>query len=269
MTTAARADLVARLRAAGSVFAEEEAALLVESTDDAAQLAERAERRIAGEPLEQVLGWVDFDGLRLRLLPGVFVPRQRTMYLVQTATELAPDSALVADVCCGVGAVAAALTARRPDLDLFATDTDPVAVAAARENLPAAVGTGCGDLLNAVPAGWRGQLAMVVANTPYVPSAEISLLPPEAREHEPLATLDGGADGLDVQRRLAQQAPGWLAPGGRVLTEVAAAQAEAAVAAFSGAGFDASVRISAEWGSGVLVARLREDVGLDSLAAGR
>lgn len=255
MTTAARADLVARLRAAGSVFAEEEAALLVGSAEGAAQLAELAERRIAGEPLEQVLGWVDFDGLRLRLLPGVFVPRQRTRYLVQTAAELAPNSALVADVCCGVGAVAAALTARRADLDLFATDIDPLAVTVARENLPAAVGTGCGDLLNAVPAGWRGQLAMVVANTPYVPSAEISQLPPEAREHEPLATLDGGGDGLDVQRRLAQQAPGWLAPGGRVLTEVAAAQADDAVAVFAAAGFQAQVRISADWGSGVLVAQ--------------
>ena len=256
MTTAAPAELVARLRTAGSVFAEEEAALLVQSAEDAAQLAELAERRIAGEPLEQVLGWVDFDRLRLRLLPGVFVPRQRTIYLVETAAELAPDAAMVADVCCGVGAVAAALAVRRPDLDLFAADIDPVVMTVARENLPASVGTGCGDLLDGLPAGWRGQLAMVVANTPYVPSAAISGLPPEAREHEPLTTLDGGADGLDVQRRLALQAPGWLAPGGRVLTEVAAAQADAAVAMFAGAGFRTEVRISADWGSGVLVARL-------------
>ena len=256
MTAAAPADLVARLRAAGSVFAEEEAALLVQSAEDAAQLAELVERRITGEPLEQVLGGVDFDGLRLRLVPGAFVPRQRTVYLVQTAAELAPDSARVADVCCGVGAVAAALAARRPDLELFAADIDPVAVTAARENLPAAVGTGCGDLLDAVPAGWHGQVAMVVANTPYVPSAAIAGLPPEAREHEPLATLDGGADGLDVQRRLAEQAPGWLAPGGRVLTEVAAAQADAAVAVFTAAGFAAEVQISTEWGSGVLIAQV-------------
>lgn len=257
MRPAAPADLVLRLRAAGCVFAEEEAALLVETARSAAQLATFTDRRIAGEPLEQVLGWVDFDGLRLRLRAGVFVPRQRTTFLVQTAADLAPDSAAVADVCCGVGAVAAALAARRPDLDLFAADIDPVAVTAARENLPAAVGTGCGDLLDAVPAGWRGQVEMVMANTPYVPSAAISGLPPEAREHEPLATLDGGADGLDVQRRLAQQAPGWLTPGGRVLTEVAAAQADAAVAVFTAAGFAAEVRISREWGSGVLVAQVR------------
>lgn len=252
-----RSDLVARLRTAGCVFAEEEAALLIEAAEDEAQLARLADRRVAGEPLEQVLGWVDFDGLRLRLRPGVFVPRQGTTFLVQTAAELAPDSASVADVCCGVGAVAAALAVRRPDLELFAADLDPVAVATARENLPAAIGTCCGDLLDALPARLRGRLAMVVANTPYVPSAAISELPPEAREHEPLATLDGGADGLDVQRRLAQRAPGWLAPGGYVLTEVAAAQADAAIALFTAAGFAAEVRISPEWGSGVLIARMR------------
>ncbi|WP_147917431.1 putative protein N(5)-glutamine methyltransferase [Ruania zhangjianzhongii] len=258
MRTAPPAELVARLRSAGCVFAEEEAALLVETAENEAQLAELSNRRTGGEPLEQVLGWVAFDGLRLRLRPGVFVPRQRTTFLVQTAAALAPRRGVVADVCCGVGAVAAALAARRPDLDLFATDLDPVAVAVARENLPDQVGTGCGDLLTAVPLSWRGQLGVVVANTPYVPSAEISGLPPEAREHEPLATLDGGADGLDLQRRLAQQAPGWLAPGGRVLTEIAAAQTDAAVTAFAAAGFDARVRISAEWGSGVLVAQLSE-----------
>lgn len=256
MTPAAPAELVLRLRAAGCVFAEQEAALLVEAAENAAQLGALTDRRIAGEPLEQVLGWVDFDGLRLRLRAGVFVPRQRTTFLVQTAAGLAPDSAAVADVCCGVGAVVAALAVRRPDLELFAADLDPVAVAAARENLPAQVGTGAGDLLEAVPAGWYGKLDLVVANTPYVPSAEIAGLPPEAREHEPLATLDGGADGLDVQRRLAQQARGWLAPGGRVLTEIGAVQADAAVTAFEAAGFAAQVRISEEWGSGVLVAQL-------------
>lgn len=256
MTAAAPAELVDRLRSAGCVFAAEEAALLVQAADDGAQLAELTDRRLAGEPLEQVLGWVDFDGLRLRLRPGVFVPRQRTVFLVRIAAELAPRSAAVADVCCGVGAVAAALAARRPDLELVAADLDPVAVAAARQNLPARVGTGRGNLLEAVPATWRGRLAMVVANTPYVPTAEIATLAPEAREHEPRATLDGGADGLDVQRRLAQRAPRWLAPGGRVLTEVAAAQGEAAVAAFRSAGFVAQARISQEWGSGVLVAQL-------------
>lgn len=256
MTSAPPAELVTRLRAAGCVFAEEEAALLVEAAENAVHLAALTDQRIAGEPLEQVLGWVDFDGLRLHLRPGVFVPRQRTTFLVQIAAELAPPAAAVADVCCGVGAVAAALTARRPDLELSATDLDPVAVTAARANLPARVVTGAGDLLEALPVDWRGRLAMVVANTPYVPTGEIAGLPPEAREHEPEATLDGGGDGLDVQRRLAQQAPGWLAPGGRVLTEVAAAQAEAAVAAFRAAGFDSAVRISPEWGSGVLVAQL-------------
>ena len=249
-------ELVHRLRAAGCVFAEEEAALLAEAADDAAHLDQLTARRLVGEPLEQVLGWVAFDGLRLRVRPGVFVPRQRTTFLVQVAADLAPQGAMVADVCCGIGAIAGALTARRADLDLYAADSDPVAVALARENLPDRVGTGCGDLLDALPARLQGRLGMVVANTPYVPSGQIAHLPVEARAHEPLPTLDGGADGLDVQRRLAQSAPEWLAPRGYVLTEVAAAQEEAAVAVFTAAGFEATVRISEEWGSGVLVARV-------------
>ncbi|HLS62763.1 MAG TPA: putative protein N(5)-glutamine methyltransferase [Ruania sp.] len=249
-------DLVAQLRAAGCVFAEEEAALLLEAADGAAHLARLADRRIAGEPLEQVLGWVSFDGLRLRVRPGVFVPRQRTTFLVQVAADLAPQGAMVADVCCGIGAVAAALTVRRPDLDLFASDLDPVAMAAAEENVPAGMRTGCGDLLDGLPVAWQGRLGMVVANTPYIPTNELSVLPREAREHEPVHTLDGGGDGLDVQRRLAQSAPRWLSPGGYVLTEVAAAQEDAAVAVFTGAGFEATVRLSVQWASGVLVARV-------------
>ena len=249
-------DLVARLRAAGCVFAEEEAALLVQAADGVAHLQVLAARRIGGEPLEQVLGWVGFDGLRLRVRPGVFVPRQRTVFLVQVAADLARRGAPVADVCCGTGAIAAALAARRPDLQLCASDLDPVAVALAAENVPPGVRTGCGDLLEGLPAAWQGRLDVVVANTPYIPTSELSGLPREAREHEPLLTLDGGADGLDVQRRLAQNAPEWLAPGGYVLTEVAAAQEEAAVAVFTAAGFEATVRISEEWGSGVLVARV-------------
>src|SRR5699024_7147668 len=152
------------------------------------------ERRLAGEPLEQVLGWVNFDGLRLRVSPGVFVPRQRTTFLVQVAAELAPAAAAVVDVCCGIGAIAAALAARRPDLALQAADSDPVAVAGARENLPDRVATGCGDLLEPLPVRLQGGLGMVVANTPYVPTGQIAHLPVEAREHEPRPTLDGGAD---------------------------------------------------------------------------
>lgn len=256
-TRAGFAGLVARLRAAGCVFAEEEAALLVQTADDDAQLARLAGRRVAGEPLEQVLGWVEFDGLQLQVRPGVFVPRQRTTFLVQVAAELAPGAATVADVCCGNGAIGVALAARRPDLDLVATDVDPLAVALAQQNLPPGAWTGCGNLLGPLPRRLRGVLAMVVANTPYVPTSQITHLPPEARGHEPIRTLDGGADGLDVQRRLADGLHGWLRPQGYVLTEVAAAQAEAAVAVFTCAGFEASVRFSQKWGSGVLVARHR------------
>jgi release factor glutamine methyltransferase len=127
-----------------------------------------------------------------------------------------------------------------PGAILHAADVDPVAVACAEENLvPRGVDVHRGDLLDALPDDLRGRIDVLVANVPYVPHAALDLLPPEARLHEPEATRDGGADGLDVLRRAALGSGSWLAPGGLLLVEVADAQLPAALDALAAAGLEA------------------------------
>lgn len=224
-----------RLRSAGSVFAEDEAALLEGAATDPADVERLVVRRLAGEPLEQVLGWAEVAGVRVSLAPGVFVPRQRTALLVDLAVAAAPLGATVVDLCCGSGALLAAVLHRRPDVVGHAADLDPRAVACARTNLPPER-VHEGDLYDALPPALRGRVAVLVVNAPYVPSAELAHLPPEARDHEPRLALDGGADGLDVHRRVVQRASAWLAPGGVLLVEVAPRQLAAAMALMTSAG---------------------------------
>jgi release factor glutamine methyltransferase len=229
------AGVAATLRAAGCVFAEAEADLLLTAAGDPADLAALLARRVAGEPLEQVLGWAEFCGLRIAVAPGVFVPRRRTEALVEQAVARARVGAVVVDLCCGSGAIGAAVAAAAPGVELHVADVDPAAVACARRNLPGAA-VYEGDLFAALPAGLHGRVDVLVANAPYVPSAAIGLMPPEARDHEPAIALDGGKDGLAVLRRLVTGAPGWLAPGGALLFEAGTAQVPDAVAELRAAG---------------------------------
>ncbi len=255
------ADLVQQLRAAGCVFAENEAAVL-EAAAGGAELDELVASRVAGEPLEYVVGWVDFAGVRVTIDPGVFIPRQRTALLVELASEAAglaprPAAAVVVDLCCGSGALGLALAHRHPGIELHAADVDPVAVACARRNLePLGATVHHGDLDAPLPDGLRGRVDVLVANVPYVPAAAIASMPPESRDHEPRATVDGGADGLDVVRRLAALAPGWLAPAGSVFVETGSDQAEAATAAFAAAGLTAVVRRDEDRGATVVVGNM-------------
>jgi release factor glutamine methyltransferase len=231
---AARDAIIARLRAAGCVFAEEEADLLIEAGAHEQQIA----RRVDGEPLEVILGWAAFRGLRIPVEPGVFVPRQRSGILVDQARALAPPGSVVVELCAGAGAVAAALAAERPDLEVYAAELDPAAVRVAARTL-GADRVFAGDLFAALPRALAGRIGVVVANAPYVPTAEIANMPPEAREHEPLMALDGGADGLDVQRRVVAGAREWLSPGGALIVETSVRQAPASVELMRAAGFDA------------------------------
>jgi len=216
--------LVARLRAAGCVFAEDEAALLREAASGEA-LEELIARRIRGEPLETLLGWAEFAGLRVAVAPGVFVPRRRSEALVELALDGLPDGGVVVELCCGVGAIAAAIQTRRPDARVWASDLDPDAVAVARRNLPPHAVLE-GDLFEALPRELLGGVDVLVANAPYVPSDEIAFMPAEAREHEHRMALDGGADGHVVQARIASGCRAWLAPGARVVIETSERQAE-------------------------------------------
>ncbi|MGW4487710.1 putative protein N(5)-glutamine methyltransferase [Amycolatopsis sp. NPDC004368] len=246
--------VVHRLRAAGCVFAEEEAVVLGEAAQgDAAVLERLLQRRVEGEPLEYVVGWAEFMGRRFVVADGVFVPRHRTELLVRLAAGFAREreGAVVVDLCCGSGALGATVAAEVPGVDLHAADVDAAAVRCARLNIAGSVYQG--DLFEALPERLRGTVDVLISNVPYVPSGEVALLPPEAREYEPLVALDGGADGLDVLRRVVSEAPEWLGPRGRVLFETGEGQVESAVAAVEGVGLRGWVEESDELGATVVV----------------
>jgi release factor glutamine methyltransferase len=209
-------ETVAALRQAGCVYAEDEARLLVEEGGDLEALVAR---RVSGEPLEWVLGWAEFADLRVVVRPGVFVPRQRTQLLAAQAIARLRPAGVAVELCCGAGPVAATILEEVPFVEVHAADVDPAAVDCARENLPNG-NVHQGDLFEALPTDLRGRIDVLVANTPYVPSDELALMPTEARDHEPRHTLDGGPDGLALLRRISRSATDWLAPGGYVLIEV-------------------------------------------------
>ena|SRR5699024_4456403 len=224
--------LIAELRAAGCVFAEEEARLLYESAGNAAELTVMLNQRCQGTPLEHVIGSVRFAGSRVHVDSGVFVPRARSEALVRRVVhhpghDGAPtdDGApTVIELCCGTGAVALAVSRSLPVRELHAADLDPRAVQCARRNLAGVATVHQGDLFAALPARLAGRVNTVVVNAPYVPTADIDFMPRDARLHEPRTALDGGADGLDLHRRLAAEAPSWLAPGGSLFLEIDAGQ---------------------------------------------
>ncbi|SEG70020.1 release factor glutamine methyltransferase [Actinacidiphila yanglinensis] len=252
------ADVVTALRTAGCVFAEDEARLLFSAAGTPDELAAMVERRAGGLPLEHVVGWAEFAGLRIAVDPGVFVPRRRTEFLVARAAALLRPGAVVLDLCCGSGAVGAALAAAVPGIELHAADLDPAAVRCARRNLaPAGGQVHHGDLFAPLPAGLRGRVDLLAANVPYVPTGDLPFLPSEARDHEAPLALDGGADGLDLLRRVARSAGSWLAAGGALVSETSRAQAAAARAVVRAEGLTARTAHDPDLGATVLLATRR------------
>jgi release factor glutamine methyltransferase len=240
------------------VFAEEEAEILRASAETPASLDAMVARRAAGEPLEQVVGWAEFCGRRIFVDPEVFVPRRRSEFLVSVALELAGARAaaerlVIVDLCCGTGALGLAVAAGVGASELYAADLDPAAVACARRNVEPAGGQVYeGDLFDALPSGLRGRIDVLICNAPYVPTTEISFMPAEAREHEALMALDGGADGLAILRRVTASADEWLAPGGVLLVETSERQAPSMAAAISAAGLAARIHSDDESGATVV-----------------
>jgi release factor glutamine methyltransferase len=253
------AGIITTLRNGGCVFAEDEARILAAAAMNPADLDTMAARRAGGVPLEHVVGWADFCGLRITVDPGVFVPRRRSEFLVRQAAkagrrlEANRSRPVVVDLCCGSGAVGLALTAALGGAELHAVDIDPAAVACARRNMGAGGRVYAGDLYEPLPAELRGRVDLIVANAPYVPTAQIPLLPAEARLHEPRAALDGGRDGVEVHRRVAANAPQWLSPQGVLLIETSEHQAPLTAAAVAAAGLTATVVTDEDWAAAAVV----------------
>jgi release factor glutamine methyltransferase len=245
--------VVARLRAAGCVWAEEEAALLEQAATSVDDRERLVSRRVSGEPLESVLGWVEFLGRRLVVAPGVFVPRRRTELLARLTVDRAGRAAglpVVVEMCCGVAPVAAALEATHAEV--HACDVSATALDCARSNSPSAT-LHRGDLYDALPAHLAGRVAVLAANAPYVPSDRVADMPPEARDHEPRVALDGGADGVDLHRRLAADAGHWLVPGGVLLVETSREQPGLTTGAMAASGLATSVETDDDIGGCVAV----------------
>jgi release factor glutamine methyltransferase len=195
----------------------------------------RLARRVAREPLQQIVGWTDFRGLRIRVTADVLVPRPETELLVEWALDSLPARSrgrrLAVDLGTGSGAIACALAYARPDIAVIAVDVSEAAARVARDNVRdlgladrvwvavADVGTAFRPL----------QADLVVANPPYLTGATLAALPPEIRDHEPRRALDGGPDGLDLVRRIVRAAPAMVGPGGRLWLEVGGEDQAAAV----------------------------------------
>lgn len=268
-------ELVARLRAAGCVYAEDEVGVILATSDDPAERERMIASRERGTPLEYVVGWALFCGIRVAISDGVFVPRRRTEFLAERAIDILrghgerTENRIVVDLCCGSGAIGLAIASSTtavaqlgsdaadtspPAVELYAADIDPVAVACAAQNIAGIGGVAAvGNLYGALPVGLRGRITVLVANCPYVPSSEIAFLPAEARLHEPITTLDGGSDGLDIQRRVAAAAPQWLAPGGSLLIETGEHQAATTAALFEAAGLRTRTESSDRLGATVVI----------------
>jgi release factor glutamine methyltransferase len=189
-------------------------------------------RRLAGEPLQYVLGVWGFRTLDLLVDRRVLIPRPETESVVEralAALDGRPGRRTAADLGTGSGAIALSLAAECPGVEVWATDASPDALDVARANL-AGLGSAAarvrlveGDWFAALPATLRGSLDLVVSNPPYVAAGDD--LPPEVRDWEPAAALVAGPTGREALDVLVDEAPRWLAPGGALVLELAPHQA--------------------------------------------
>jgi release factor glutamine methyltransferase len=228
------ATLVATLARAGCVAAIDEAAELLAASADEGQLRELVKRRVKGEPLAWVVGHTRFCGLDVAVEAGVFVPRWQSETLAREASGYLHGDGIAIDLATGSGAVALALSHDHPRATVVATELDARAVACARRN---GVEVYQGHLFDPLPPAIAGRVDVVVGVLPYVPSAMLASLPRDARDHEPAASLDGGADGLALVRIAVAQAPAWLRIGGLLALEVGQDQVDDVLDRLSASGF--------------------------------
>ncbi len=206
----------------------------------------QVERRAAREPLQYILGNTEFMGLPFIVRPGVFVPRPDTEVLVENAEKRLRalplhEPVLVLDLCCGSGIIGVSIAKRVPNAGVTAVDVSDAAVELTADN---AALNGVPDRVRLVQDdaveyldGTADRFAAILCNPPYIASGELSGLPREVREHEPMLALDGGADGLDFYRRAIPRMVRCLLPGGFVMVEIGDTQAAEISALFREAGF--------------------------------
>lgn len=197
-------------------------------------------QRLAGKPVARIRGWSQFDGRRFELSAETLEPRDDTLTLIDAVTEFVkqtPDCRIL-DVGTGTGIIALTLLARAPEATALATDISPGALKTAQRN---AENLGLKSRFKAQQAdmleGIEVQFDLIVSNPPYISSVVVETLEREVREHDPVAALDGGQDGLDFYRQIAAGGAGLLKPNGRVAVEIGFDQRESVAGLFLEAGF--------------------------------
>jgi release factor glutamine methyltransferase len=235
-------QITAQLDQAGCVAAEEEAAELIQAAGgDADRLAGWVARRSQGEPLAWLVGSVQFCGVTVRIHDGVYVPRWQSEGLAMAAVARLPDRGTAVDLCTGSGAVALVMADRRPHARIVATEIDSVALACARDNGVDVIES---NMAQGLPATLLGQVDVVSAVVPYVPTNELRFLPSDTLRYEPMVALDGGADGLDLLTRAAHDAASLLRPGGSLLLELGGDEADHLAPTLTSLGFGSLVYLT-------------------------
>jgi release factor glutamine methyltransferase len=219
-----RVSVTRVLTEAGCIAASEEADELIQAAaGDPDVLDDLVSRRTDGEPIAWLTGAVTFCGIRLFVAPGVYVPRWQTEPLARRAAALLPSAGVAADLCTGVGAIAAVLAAAVPTAKVLATELDENAVRCARRN---GIEVFEGFLDDPLPREFEHRVDVMTAVVPYVPTDSLRLLPRDVQAFEPRLALDGGVDGTDLLVEVARRSAGWLRPGGWLLLELGGDQAE-------------------------------------------
>lgn len=214
-------DLLAR---EGFLAADDEAAaLLARAGGDAELLGALVDRRLTGEPLAWIIGHATFCDLIVRVDPGVYVPRWLSEPLARRAAERLPDNGIAVDLCTGTGAIAMTMAAAHPGARVVGSDLDDRAVQCATAN---GVEAYQGDLFGPIPAELRRRVDVVVGVVPYVPTPELTLLQRDTFTFEGTLAYDGGFDGATFLRRVLEETPRWLRPGGALYLELGGAEAD-------------------------------------------
>ncbi|MDQ4124185.1 MAG: peptide chain release factor N(5)-glutamine methyltransferase [Actinomycetota bacterium] len=197
-------------------------------------------RRLAGEPLQYVLGTAAFRRLELKVGPGVFIPRPETELVAEHAMARLRRGGVLVDLCTGSGAIALSVADERRDARVVATELSPTAsqwATSNRDSLGLRVDVYSGDLFEPLPSDLAGRVDVVVSNPPYVDPSERSILPSDVVDHEPDEALFAPREGTGVIARIASAAPGWLRRDGWLVLEIGASQGHAVTEILRGTGF--------------------------------